>query len=110
MKVSLWSEPPPVVQRVSAPLEEYILGASTCRSICTGQCCTELTAFPSTLPYLQPAAMMHAQLVNMALGVDHDTKHIHSQHIECVKSVRFIVGLACRTVQRESPWAKGVAS
>ena len=58
-------------------------------------------SIPPILPYLQPAAMMHAQLVNMALGVDHDTNHIHSQHIECVKSVRFIVGLACRVVQRE---------
>ena len=52
------------------------------------------TAFPSTLPYLQPAAMMHAQLANMDLGVDHATKHIHSQHIVCkVREIHSWIGM-----------------
>ena len=37
---------------------------------------------------------MHAQLANMALGVDHDTKHIHSQHIVCkVREIHSWIGM-----------------
>ena len=39
--------------------------------------------------------MMHAQLANMALGVDHDTKHIHMPtYIVCkVREIHSWIGM-----------------
>ena len=78
MKVSLWSEPPPVLQRVSAPLEEYTWGEYHMQVHMHWLMLYSTYSIPLSSPYLQPAAVMHAQLVNMALGVDHDTNHIQS--------------------------------